>query len=241
MHNTERIVIYSSLLLLGMLNVAVLAGGGGGRALAGAGSSSGLGPADSLTLVDGGDELVLRNRGGRLGWADDDFARAHSIAFVHVGRAMGPLLEAERYVEEYSRAEGEIREAAEEVNQRIVDFQQEHQNVAPDDPDAQQIQQAFQALLQEREQLRMDSTRRLGELAASQIERAYRDLVAAVEVVADRRHIDIVYRFIPTANEFEAVNPPQAYTGIRARIALRYPKSLDITDAVLEELDLALE
>ncbi len=48
-------------------------------------------------------------------------------------------------------------------------------------------------------------------------------------------------RFIPADLDFDAVNPAQAYTGIRGRLALKYPESLDLTDDVIEELGLELE
>ncbi len=95
--------------------------------------------------------------------------------------------------------------------------------------------------MQEYEQWRRERARRRGKLAAHQIEDSYRELVAAVEVVAERLDIDLVFRFIPTTNEFQALNPPQAYTAVRARLALKYPEALDITDQVLEELALEVE
>ena len=76
---------------------------------------------------------------------------------------------------------------------------------------------------------------------AEQLEKAYREMIDAVEVVADRMDIDIVYRFIPTSEAFEAENPEQAMMAIRLRTALRYPEQLDITDAVLEEMSLEAE
>ncbi len=241
MNNHERIVIYGGLVLLLGLSIAALSDGSRAAVADVGQTATPLGPAQTLSLVENGRELLLRNRDGRLAWDDNDYARAYSIAFVHIGRAIGPLLEAEEYVEEYQRLDAEVREKDEEIAQRIFEFREEHKDVAPDDPDAGQIQQAFQLLLQEREQWRIEGTRQLGQLAADQVERAYRDLIAAVEVVAERRRIDLVYRFIPTGNEFMAANPPQAYTGIRARIALKYPESLDITDAVMEELALEVE
>ncbi len=243
MKNRERIVIYGAMALLIALNIAVLANGRGSQAWAeGPAGREHLGPAGTLTLVDGEDDLlVLRNTDGRLAWADGNHARALSIAFVHVGKAMGPLLEAGEYQDEYGVLEVELRERDEELADALFAFREEHKDVTPDDPEAAGIQQAFQAMLQQREQLRVEGTRRLGALAAEHIERAYRDLVAAVEVVAGQRGIDLVYRFIPTGNEFKALGPPQAYTTIRARIALKYPPGLDITDEVMEELALEVE
>ena len=229
MNNRERILIYGALTLLIGLNIAVLSDGRGRSAWADdLADEVWLGPAAALTLV--GDEdnpLVLRNVDGRLAWEDNEYARAFSTAFVHVGKALVPLMQANEYVEEYRQLEAENRE--------------EHKDMAPDDPGAAEVQQAFQSMLQQREQWRVTGSRQLGLLAAGQVEKAYRDLIAAVEVVADRRRIDLVFRFIPTGNEFKALNPPQAYTGIHARIALKYPAGLDITDEVMEELALEVE
>ena len=107
--------------------------------------------------------------------------------------------------------------------------------------DSEDVSVTFQAMIQQREQMRVVAARRLGQLASDHIELAYRDLVAAVEVVAARRNIDIVYRFIPTGNDFNAANPPQSYTGVRARIVLKYPEKLDVTDEVMEELALEVQ
>jgi len=243
MSNRERIVIYGAMALLAAMNIAVLADGRGGSAWAdGPAGQTHLGPVGSLTLAGAEDELlVLRNAGGRLAWSDTDYARSFSVAFVHVGQPMGPLLEADEYVEEYRELEAEFLERDEAAAEAMDAFRKEHQDVAPDDPEMAEVQQAFQAMIQQREQMRALAGRRLSLLAAEHIERAYRDLVAAVEVVAARRGIDIVYRFIPTANEFKAVNRPQSYTVVRARVVLRYPPELDITDEVMEELALEVQ
>lgn len=240
MNKRERFFIYGALAVLAVMNVALLSNGRGGSAWAqGPADGTALGPAGSLTLTgDDGEPLVLHNAGGRLAWAEGDSSRAYSVAFVHVGQAMGPLLEADEYVEEYAELEAELLARDEEAGEAMEAFRQEHQDLTPDDPRLAEVQQAFQAMIQQREQLRMQANQRLGMLAAEHIERGYRDLVAAVEVVAARRGVDIVYRFIPTANDFNALNPAQSYTGIRARIALKYPAGLDITDEVLEELAL---
>ncbi len=241
--NRERIVIYAALALLAAMNIAVLANGRGGSAWAdGPAEMTHLGPAGSLTLTGDEDQLlVLRNTDGRLAWSDTDYARSFSVAFMHVGQAMGPLLAADEYVDEYQELKTEFRERDDEIAEAIEAFRQEHQDVTPDDPEMADVQQAFQAMIQQREQMRAAAGRRLGRLAADHIERAYRDLVAAVEVVAQRRSIDIVYRFIPTDNEFNAANPPQSYTAVRARVALKYPPQLDVTDEVMEELALEVQ
>ncbi|MHC4416290.1 MAG: OmpH family outer membrane protein [Planctomycetota bacterium] len=242
MNTPERIVVYGALALLLGLNLSDGGGGGGPSAVAGAGpSEEKLGPARSLTLTDEDRLLVLRNRAGRLAWADNDHARTLSIGFVHVGKAVGPLLDSEQYADERQRLEDEIKAIDEALTARIEAFREEHREVEPGDPEAEEVARQHQMLMQEFEQWRMERAQRLGKLAAEQIEDAYRDLVAAVEVVAERREIDLVFRFIPTDNDFLSLNPTQAYTAVRARIALKYPDGLDITDQILEELALEVE
>jgi Skp family chaperone for outer membrane proteins len=183
---------------------------------------------------------VVRSRGDRLAWSDSDHARAHSIAFVHVGRAVGPLMEAQEYEEELTRVREELQSLDQEMTERIAGFLEENRELEPDDPRVPEIQRAYQMMVQQLERQRMEGAQRLDQLRAGHVEKAYRDFVAAVEVVAQRRQIDIVFRFVPTENDFQAQGLAAAYTSVRARIALKYPEALDITDAVLEELALEL-
>jgi hypothetical protein len=79
---------------------------------------------------------------------------------------------------------------------------------------------------------------RMAQLQAEQLERSYRDLIEAVEVVADKAQIDVVYRYIPTSEPFMNSSVEQAMLQIQMRPFLRYPDSIDLTTKVLEELDL---
>ncbi|MHC4274980.1 MAG: OmpH family outer membrane protein [Planctomycetota bacterium] len=237
MNTRERIVIYGALVALGGLNLAALLGQGGSRALAD-GAGDRLGPAETLTLIAGEQQLVLRNRGDRLAWSDSDHARAFSLGFVHVGKAVGPLMEAEQYQEERAQLGEELQARDGEMTERIAAFLQENRDLQPEDPGVADVQRAYQGMLQELERVRREGAQRMDRLQADQVERAYRDFVAAVEVVAQRRQIDIVLRFIPTADEFQTQGIAAAYTAIRSRLAVKYPEEIDITDDVLEELAL---
>jgi Skp family chaperone for outer membrane proteins len=237
MRNRERIAIYGALLVLLAANIGPLLAGNGSRAIADPGSpGEQLGPAETLTLVEGEKQLVLRSRDERLAWSDGAHARAFSIAFVHVGRAVGPLLEADQYRQELAQLTEELETRDREMTDRITAFLQENRALTPDDPQVAEAQRAYQGMLQELERVRREGALRLDRLRAEQLERAYRDFVAAVEVVAQRRQIDIVLRFVPTADEFEAQGLAAASTAVRARVAVKYPEAIDITDAVLEEL-----
>ena len=76
-------------------------------------------------------------------------------------------------------------------------------------------------------------------LTADQFESAYRELVAAVEAVSEKESIDLVYRFQPTSNPFEAKAPAESVDRIRARTFLKYAEALDITEEVMKALNLS--
>ena len=242
MNSHERIAIYGALALLLALNLSTMLGLGTPGALADATSvDDELGPAATLILTDEDESLVLRNTAGRLAWADNAHGRAYSVAFMAPNKAMEPLLEADQLVEERQALQDELQTNAQEFQRRIKAYEQQNARVTPDNPRAAEVQQTYQAMRVEYEQWQVRANTRMGQLTASHIEQAYRDIVAAVEVVAEREGIDIVYRFIPTADEFRAVNPPQASLAAAQRLALVYPDALDITDAVLEELSVETE
>ncbi len=242
MNSNERIAIYGALAVLLALNLSTMLGLGSSGALADAMSiEDELGPAATLTLTDEDEPLVLRNAAGRLAWAENAHGRAYSVAFMAPGKAMEPLLEADQLVEERQELQDELRTTGQEFVQRIKAYEQQNAGITPDDPRAAEVQRTYQAMRAEYDQWQVRANARMGQLTASQIEQAYRDIVAAVEVVAERKGIDIVYRFIPTADDFGAVNPPQASLAAAQRLALVYPDALDITDAVLEELSVETE
>lgn len=242
MKTAERIVIYAALGLLAAANLPRLLESAGPPAFAAAPASDRVGPYASVALSqESEDDLVLRARGGRLAWDDSDYARAMSFAFMHVGNALGPLLETDHFVEERQRLEDEIREIDEDLVARMEAFREAHIGDDPSVPEEEEVRAQREALVREYEAWTQERTRLLGALAARQIEEAYREVIAAVEVVADRLGIDVVLRFIPTANDFQSLNSGQAYVSVRARIALKYPEALDITDEVLEELALDVE
>ena len=230
MHAAERMVIYGALLVLVGANLTTLLPDRPAAAIGPDAPAGRIGPADAVSLTGTDSELLVRNRDGRLSWDDNAHARAYSIAFVHIGRALGLLLESERFVEEREELETTITDRDRDLTEQAQAMQSQP-GFNPNTPDARRLAAELERWSIERQQL-------LGKLGAAQVEACYREFVEAVEVVADERKIDLVLRFIPTADPFGAQITPQAYTSIRGRTAVRYPEALDITPAVLEELDL---
>jgi Skp family chaperone for outer membrane proteins len=86
----------------------------------------------------------------------------------------------------------------------------------------------------------LENTRRRDEkLGAEQFERAYRELIAAVETISEKESIDLVFRFYPTEDAFESERVSDALAQIQARTFLKYPKSIDITSDVMKALNLS--
>ena len=79
----------------------------------------------------------------------------------------------------------------------------------------------------------------LAEAAVNELlQGAIENVADAVAVVCENRKIDLVYRFIPTENEFMSQSLEQAQTQIQLRTFVKYPEEVDITEAVMEELGL---
>jgi hypothetical protein len=244
MRNRERVVIYTVLAVLLAANASLILSSADRPAFAEPlAIPDDLGPADSVALTDteSGDDLVLRAKGGRLSWGEAEHQRTYSVAYVYIGNVLNQLMQAEVFVEEREQLMTDLGEAEDEYRARLEDARQRLQDMDPESEDAQDVFREGEAIWQEYMNWQQEAVAQRGKLDAVQMERAYREMIEAVEVVADRKNIDTVYRFIPTSEAFNAENPEEAMLAIRLRSALRYPDELDITDDVMEELSLEIE
>ena len=236
----ERLIVYTLLALIAGWNVLVLAGRPRTAAYAAPAprAADELGPADSLRLAGDDADLVLRNRAGRLSWGEEPGDRTYSLAFVHIGRILVQLIDADELVEERQALLEELQESEEDFQERLDAIRRRVEELDPQGPEARESMEEGNRLLQEYRQWGAEAKARQGAQRADHFERVYRELVSAVNVVADRKSIDIVLRFIPPDLPFESSNPEMAMSTIRLRSALRFPDALDITPEVMEELAL---
>lgn len=243
MPSRERITIYGLLVILIALNLSLLLGRTGTPAFADpqAAGPGDLGPVQFLTLRGDAEDIALRNRGGRLAWGEAAYDRAYSVAYVYIGKVLNPLMKSDAFEEERQPLMEELQETEAEYRQRLDEIQKRLRELDPNSEEARATYEEGSSVYEEFMNWQQSALRRTGKLDAEQLERAYRELVAAVEIVADRKGIDTVYRFIPTSEPFDAENPEQAMMAIRLRDALRYPEELDITTDVMEELHLEEE
>jgi Skp family chaperone for outer membrane proteins len=244
MNTRERVVIYSVLAVVLAINAVVLLSRSGTPAFAEPLQNrlAELGPAERLILENAdGEQVALHLEDGRLAWSEQPHDRAYSAAFVNIGKILRQLMQSEVYTEERQELMTELDEQEQEYREQLQDIQSNAQGLDQESEEFQQAYGRYMELAEEYREWQQEAIQQRGSLDAEHLERAYRELVVAVQVVADRADIDIVYRFIPTGQDFESNNPDQAMTEIRLRSALRYPDQLDMTDAVIEEMSLELD
>ncbi len=192
-----------------------------------------------LLAVNG---VVLLGHSGTPAYAaplvDAPFDEDYSLAFVQLGTILNKQLQGKEYEEERQAIADEFAELDQEYRDRLNDFQTRIQALGQDNPEAQPLLQQGQALLNEYRQWTQSMAAREGEMTGRHLEQAYRELVTAVNIVADRLNIDLVYRFIPVDEPFNAPSAEVATQAIRLRPVLRYPEGLNVTPEVLEELAL---
>jgi hypothetical protein len=249
MRSTDRLLVVLSCIVAFVslaLHLGPRSGGPGGEAHAASAPerAGDLGPADAVVLRDakparGADaDVRLRVEGGRVAWNDRATSKAWSIAAVHVDVLMKALLNGSTYADKRKELEDEAIKQEEEFRRRIAEARARFEALPPQSPDAIEAQAAGQRLIAEFNRFQDGSMRIREKVFAEQIEAAYRELVVAVENVADKEGIDIVVRFTPTARPFETDSALGAREAVVSRTFLRSPEIIDITDAVRDALGL---
>jgi Skp family chaperone for outer membrane proteins len=241
MKRYERAFVYTAIIALLAVNAVLVLSSGGRTAFAEAAAwLQELGPAESVKLIgEGGKDVSIRAKSGRVAWGDGDFKQTYTVAFVDIGKVLNPLLEATAFVEEREALRKELEITEREYREKVEALQAELRGMDQNSPEFREKLQAGQTLWQEYEKWgREVAMKRRDEMDVRHLQAAYKELTNAVNVVADKLGADIVLRFIPAENEFKSMNADQALTEIRLRTAVKYPEKLDITTEVMEELSI---
>jgi Skp family chaperone for outer membrane proteins len=197
-----------------------------------------LGPADALVLSGTESDMTVTNKEGRMSWGDEQTSTVWSIAFMETGKALQQLLKADHFNEARADLNAEIKENISDTREALDVITEEAKQLTPEDPNFGDVRQQWQQLYEKFQHLQQLGADARGALYAEQMQEAYKEIIEAVNVVAERMNIDMVLRFIPAEEDFEQGNPDSIIMQIRLRSALRTPDSLDITDEVLVELGL---
>ena len=195
-----------------------------------------LGPASSLTLINDDKEVVLSNLDDRLSWGTNDYQKAYSVAFINVGRVLNPLLSSTQFQEEREQFQDEIKDGEAEYKEQLESLAEQMDGVDPESPEGREIMTQGRAKNQERQEwLRLMMAKR-NQLESGHLTTAYQELISAVQIVAERKEIDIVLRTIPPEDEILGKDVDATMLQIRLRSALVYPEDLEITEDVMDEL-----
>ncbi|MSR69347.1 MAG: hypothetical protein EXS17_03260 [Phycisphaerales bacterium] len=197
---------------------------------------SDLGPADALILTGKDAALTVTNQSGRMAWSDSPSARAYSVGCVHTDRVMKGILSSERFTVERQKFDDEARSQGEEFEQRSKTLQDRYPAVKPGDSTFEQAKQEFALLQGEYEKWFATLQKIQSKHMAEQVEMAYRELTAALDVVAERKQVDFVYRFIPPERAFDSVELSDAMMQVQLRQFLRYPAAVDLTEDLVKEI-----
>ncbi|MSR44038.1 MAG: OmpH family outer membrane protein [Phycisphaerales bacterium] len=196
-----------------------------------------LGPADALVLA-GKDDLRITNADGRMSWSDQPGSRAFSLGTVHVGRILNALMKSEKYQRERDEFDAVRAEKGKEFEGRYKEMMEKARGLTPDSPEFPAMREQFEAFQKEASQWNESSEAAGREMVARHYQGAYSDLRVAVDVVADRRKIDLVMRFVPPADEIKPGDETELARQLLARTFLRAPEALDITEDILTEMNI---
>lgn len=240
MNKTSRLAIALSLVLSAVALAVALRDAPSQEAFAAPVVPGDLGPADALLLSteSGKDPLRVAAKDGRISWGDRSTNRVWSVAAVDIDKVMKKILEGASYADPRKEAGDKARAEEGQFQQRFEAIKAKYP-LAEGAPPPAEAQQEVRALQQEYQVWLEGARRRDEKLSAEQFERAYRELVAAVEAVAEKESIDLVYRFYPTADAFNAERTGEAISQIQSRIFLKYPSTIDITSDVMKALNLS--
>ncbi|MBM4112251.1 MAG: OmpH family outer membrane protein [Phycisphaerae bacterium] len=198
-----------------------------------------LGPTDALVLKGSKGDLKVRNGDGRVAWGDRPTDRALSLAFVHADRVMNSFIAGSRVEDERKSLDERHEVRRKELRQKHEDFMKEFGKVEPGHPEFERAREAYGELRKVMETWGEEMRKEYEDLLKEQLDGAWKEILAAVDVVAERRGVDVVLRFIPATHEFEAEDPEGGVHQLFARTVLRMPESLDLTSDVMKELNLA--
>lgn len=244
---TRRSLIPALLTLsLGLHAVTLMSGSGREAFAAAAAWLDDLGPATSLTLVGDGSEdaedVVIKNREGRVAFGDDAAATAWALGTVNDRAIIQKLMASPRVEEQRTALREELQAQQMEFQTRIQAIITEAQTLDPNDERnaaaLQDIEARYRQATEEFQQWQEGAAQKSERLDGDALQQAYRDFVAAVDVVAEARGIDLVFRAMPADAEFDSPGMSAVSSSIRMRTAVIVPDGIDLTEDVIDELGL---
>ena len=195
-------------------------------------------PADELVL-SGTPPLMLTNAAGRLSWGTAPGARAFTIGAVDAAGPMAALLVSPRNTEELAAFDADLRAKYDALQERFSTLVLKERDAGAEARDSAKFRESVEAFRAESEAAVREAIAARNDLIARQYEATWKDLRSAVDVVAERRGIDVVYRSTGAGDPFRPGSIDFLLAQTRSRLFVRGPEALDLTDEVLKELNVA--
>ena len=156
---------------------------------------------------------------------------------MHVGRILGALLQSDKYMSEASELSAARQKKGEEFEGRYKAMLEKAKGIEKDSPEFPAARAEFEDFQQEYTAWNAEAEKEMDAMQTRHYQTAYADLREAVEVVSDRRKIDLVMRFVPASDKIVSSDEASIAQQLMARTFLRSPDSIDITEDILTEMN----
>ncbi len=242
MNTFERLITWSTMSLLVVLCGGLFVHSSNNAMAWNMEKAPALGPASQITLQsEDGSMTDLKMVDGRLSWGSEPQQSTQSVAYVHIGALLPMLMGQEERVDERNALRERLTEEAQVLIEELDQIKSNMEDLTPGEEDHQSQLQRGQGIAKQLQTFQQEAMAEEDLKTSDQLEQCYRELVTAVNIVADRKEIDTVLRFIPTDDPFTKGDSNAAMLQIRLRTFLRYPDRDDITEDIAEELNITLE
>jgi|GEM_PF-3514293 len=188
---------------------------------------------------DMGGDAMEEETAGDSPEARDASETGGAIAYVEGYSLLTDLLASDRFQPAIDELQAEAEEALAPFQTQIEELRGEFQSIAPDDQQAQQeIQARFQQIQQEAQAVQQEYQERIEALQRENVQKAFEDLRAAAEAVADERgYTYVMMAEDPSDNVNEGLTQDPSEE-IRRRFVLVHPDGANITEDVRADLNL---
>ncbi len=199
-----------------------------------------LGPASEVVLEAEAKTVTLKLEDGHVAFGDSPSHRIYSEGWVSIGPLLEGIMDNETFIQEREELSTSLQADEAKLNAAFAALQAEAEGLEPDDERLVALGEQHRDLMQQRQAFMQMAQQAMNGLNGTHLEKAYRELVDAVKIVAESKSIDIVHRFIPTDEPFTGKSAQEALMEVRMRNLLVYPDGLDLTADVADELGVEL-
>lgn len=167
--------------------------------------------------------------------ADAD-RQEHPIAVCAIPSIVNQLMQSERFAPVRENLLPDVRDRLRDIREEMQDIREDLEGASPDDPDAQASARQFRTLSRELAELQQQLVNAVERKTAEQIAECFALARSSASAVAEDLGFDYV---ISTGDPDEDLNTDATEVTLRqitARPVVKFPRGVDITDDVRDDL-----